>query len=43
MGGVIGPGAYAFVPARTLHGIEKAGSEGCLLFFLYPGLGGPGN
>jgi quercetin dioxygenase-like cupin family protein len=32
---VVGPGAYAFVPAETPHGIEKAGPEGCALFFLY--------
>jgi quercetin dioxygenase-like cupin family protein len=31
----LGPGSYVFVPAGTDHGIEKAGPDGCTLFYLY--------
>jgi quercetin dioxygenase-like cupin family protein len=32
---VLGPGAYAFVPAEALHGVVRAGPEGCTMFFLH--------
>lgn len=37
---VLGPGGYAFVPAEALHGIDRAGAEGCRMFFVQ--LGGIG-
>lgn len=38
---VYGPGSYACIPAGTEHGPERAGGEGCELFYvLVPSVGG---
>lgn len=30
----LGPGCYSFVPADAVHGIERAGSGGCTVFYV---------